>query len=160
LRRCAVPWWRMSNLLGNAAEGFHTEGSRWIASSRQTSTDCNNTSVLRECLRRKRVVIKQREKRGATMGLRSYQQRVADWVCACFPPSSVFNRTERSHRFLEESLELAQASGCSEEDAIALVRYVYSRPVGEITQETGGVMVTLAALCNAQDVDLEISADR
>ncbi|TBY27451.1 hypothetical protein [Rhizobium leguminosarum] len=94
------------------------------------------------------------------MGLRSYQQRVADWVCACFPPSSVTDRTERSHRFLEESLELAQASGCSEEDAIALVRYVYSRPVGKITQETGGVMVTLAALCYAQDVDLEISADR
>lgn len=61
------------------------------------------------------------------MGLRSYQQRVADWVSAGFPPSSVSDRTERSHRLLEESLELAQASGCSEEDAIALVRYPFPR---------------------------------
>ncbi|MDM9627628.1 hypothetical protein QTL95_17130 [Rhizobium sp. S152] len=94
------------------------------------------------------------------MSLRSYQRRVQEWVIACFPPASASNRAERSHRFLEEALELAQASGCKEEDALALVKYVYSRPVGEVWQESGGVMVTLAALNNALAVDLEEASER
>ncbi len=93
------------------------------------------------------------------MRLRSYQRRVREWIVACFPLTSAYDRNERSHRFLEEALELAQASGCKEEDAAALVRYVFSRPVGDIEQESGGVMVTLAALSNAQDVDLEQAAE-
>lgn len=85
----------------------------------------------------------------------SFQTRVHEWVVSCFPRAAHRDRHERAHRFLEEALELAQASGCSREDALALVHYVFSREEGEIAQETGGVLVTLAALCNAQDVDMD-----
>jgi hypothetical protein len=64
------------------------------------------------------------------------------------------------YRFLEEALELSQASGCSSEDAHRLVDYVFSRPVGRLEPEVGGVMVTLAALCAAAGIDLKNAADR
>jgi hypothetical protein len=35
---------------------------------------------------------------------------------------------------------------------------VFSRPVGEKTQEIGGVRVTLAALCNAHGIDGDVAA--
>lgn len=94
------------------------------------------------------------------MSIRSYQQRVREWMTACFPPSSSNDRLERSHRFIEEALELAQAAGCSRGDAIKLVDYVFSRPIGDASQETGGVMVTLSALCDVQGIDLEEASER
>lgn len=83
-----------------------------------------------------------------------YQGRVKDWMVACFPPGSTDNTAERTHRFLEEALELAQANGCIKADAFALVDYVFSRKPGETSLEVGGVMVTLAGLCNAAGVDM------
>jgi hypothetical protein len=83
-----------------------------------------------------------------------FQQRVAEWLAACFPPSVCADREERMHRFLEEALELAQASGCSSKNAHRLVDYVFSRPVGLPEREVGGVMVTLAGLCNAAGIDM------
>src|SRR6185312_5264384 len=53
---------------------------------------------------------------------------------------------QRSFRFLEEALELAQAVGTTREEALKLVDYVYSRPIGQVGQEIGGVMVTLAGV--------------
>ncbi len=85
----------------------------------------------------------------------TFQARVHEWTTACFPPSAQSDVSERAHRFLEEALELVQASNCSREDALALVEYVFSRPEGATYQEAGGVMVTLAALCNAQSVDMD-----
>jgi len=90
----------------------------------------------------------------------SYQRRVEEWLEACFPPLVRADRGERTHRFLEEALELAQASGCSREDAIALVEYVFGRPQGQPEQEAGGVMVTLAGLCSASGVNMEEAANR
>ena len=46
-------------------------------------------------------------------------------------------------------MELAQANGCSRDDGIALVDYVFDRPVGQADHEVGGVMVTLASLRSA-----------
>lgn len=89
----------------------------------------------------------------------SYQQRVDDWMQACFGPAISADRTERNHRFLEESLELTQALGCTREEAHQLVDYVFGRPVGEPAQEVGGVMVTLAALCNAARIDVLVAGD-
>lgn len=82
-----------------------------------------------------------------------YQARVCDWLDELSSSSSI-DSAERTHRFLEESLELAQASGCSRADAMALIDYVYSRPIGNPEQEAGGVMVTLAGLCCALNVDM------
>jgi hypothetical protein len=72
----------------------------------------------------------------------------------CFGPVISADTVERNHRFLEEALELVQACGCSRNDALQLVDYVYNRPVGEPSQEVGGVMVTLAALCLAESLDM------
>ncbi len=87
------------------------------------------------------------------------QSRVAAWMDACFGPVISADRIERNHRFLEEALELVQACGCTREDCLQLVEYVYGRPVGEPTQEVGGVEVTLAALCLANDIDKHEAAE-
>ncbi|MFN3732209.1 hypothetical protein [Comamonas testosteroni] len=83
-----------------------------------------------------------------------FQQRVQPWMMACFGPEISADRIERNHRFLEESLELVQSCGCTASEAHQLVDYVFGRPVGEPAQETGGVMVTLAALCLASGLDM------
>lgn len=93
------------------------------------------------------------------MSITSFQKRVESWLKACFPAAVWSDRAERTHRFLEESLELAQANGCSREDAIALVRYVYDRPIGVPNLEVGGVMVTLAALCSASEINMDDAGD-
>jgi hypothetical protein len=85
----------------------------------------------------------------------SFQARVEEWMEACFPPTVRADRRERAHRFLEEALELAQATGCTADDAHALVGYVFGRPQGETVQEVGGVMVTLAGLCSASNVNMD-----
>lgn len=88
-----------------------------------------------------------------------FQTRVGVWVDRAFGSQVAADRIERNHRFLEEALELVQANGCTREDAHALVDYTFGRPVGELEQEVGGVMVTLAALCNACDVDAQRAAE-
>lgn len=79
----------------------------------------------------------------------TFQKRVDDWMQRCFGPEISNDRQERSHRFLEESLELVQAAGCTQHEALELVAYVYGRPRGVLDQEIGGVVVTLHALCLA-----------
>lgn len=77
----------------------------------------------------------------------------------CFGGEIAADKVERNHRFLEESLELVQAAGCTKDEALKLVEYVYGRPTGELHQEVGGVMVTLAALCKAQNIDMAIAGE-
>lgn len=78
----------------------------------------------------------------------SFQSRVAGWMASCFSEEIAADRVERCDRFIEEALELVQACGYSADRAHAIVDYVFSRPDGRAPQEVGGVMVTLAALCN------------
>ena len=87
------------------------------------------------------------------------QKRVEPWLQVCFGPLIAGDREERNHRFLEEALELVQALGCSASEAHQLVDYVFGRPVGEPAQETGGVMLTLAALCLANGMDMHSAGD-
>lgn len=84
----------------------------------------------------------------------SFQSRVQPWMLACFGEMISGDREERNHRFLEEALELVQSTGCTESEAHQLVDYVYGRAIGEPNQEVGGVMVTLAALCLANALDM------
>lgn len=95
----------------------------------------------------------------AQEGAITYQQRVDEWVIACFGDAIRGDKVERNHRFLEESLELVQACGCTASEAHQLVDYVFSRPIGEPGQEVGGVMNTLAALCNINDLDMTREGD-
>lgn len=89
-----------------------------------------------------------------TKPVETFQSLVQPWLLECFGSMIAGDRQERNHRFLEESLELVQSLGCTASEAHQLVDYVYSRPIGEPDQEAGGVMVTLAALCLANAMDM------
>jgi hypothetical protein len=82
----------------------------------------------------------------------AFQRRVARWMEACFTPEICEDKVERADRFIEEALELVQATGYSADRAHALVDYVFGRPVGVPFQEVGGVLVTLAALCTPHGI--------
>jgi hypothetical protein len=90
----------------------------------------------------------------------TYQARIAAWMQACFGPKIAADKYERNHRFLEEALELVQSNGCTKQEALLLVDYVFDRPVGDLNQECGGVMVTLAALSNASGLDMEQAGEK
>lgn len=90
----------------------------------------------------------------------TFQQRVQPWMMACFGAEISADREERNHRFLEEALELVQSCGCTASEAHQLVDYVFCRPVGEPAQEVGGVMVTLAALCLPNDLDMHQAGEK
>lgn len=92
---------------------------------------------------------------GATAEAREpFQSRIHPWMLKCFGPTIAADRIERNHRFLEEALELVQSLGCTASEAHQLVDYTFGRPIGEPAQEVGGVMVTLAALCLASELDM------
>lgn len=83
-----------------------------------------------------------------------FQARVLPWLMECFGAEIAADRVERCDRFIEEALELVQSLDWPADRAHALVDYVFGRPVGEPHQEVGGVMVTLAALCQAAGLDM------
>lgn len=88
-----------------------------------------------------------------------FQARVHDWMAQCFVRPDAMLPAQRSFRFTEEALELAQASGTSREDVMRLVDYVYGRPVGAVDQEIGGVVVTLAGLANSVGLSVEYAGN-
>ncbi|WP_330555403.1 hypothetical protein [Burkholderia multivorans] len=88
-----------------------------------------------------------------------FQARVQPWMLECFGPVIAADRIERNHRFLEEALELVQSLGCTASEAHQLVDYTFGRPLGEPAQEVGGVMVTLAALCLANGLDMHAAGE-
>ena len=81
------------------------------------------------------------------------QKRVFDWCATVFGAAST-GVPQRTRRFLEEAVELAQSTGMTEEDALKMVRFVYARPTGEPSQEIGGTMVTLMSLSTALQVEV------
>ena len=90
---------------------------------------------------------------------RPFQARVEQWVNTCFGPELANDIPERNHRFLEEALELVQSLGCTRQEVLQLVDYVFGRPAGEPAQEVGGAMVTLATLCTASGLDMQGEAE-
>jgi hypothetical protein len=84
-----------------------------------------------------------------------YQSEVMEWLEKTFGNKIAYSKEERSLRFLEEALELVQSTGMPKEKALEMLDYVYSRPVGDLPQEVGGVYVCLAALCGAHKEDME-----
>jgi hypothetical protein len=87
-----------------------------------------------------------------------FQQEVREWAVACFGEEIADDKTERMHRFTEESLELVQSLGMTKEETLQLVDYVFDREIGEPFQEVGGVSTTLAALCAANGIDMKDAA--
>lgn len=89
----------------------------------------------------------------------AFQARVHPWMLACFGAAIAADCQERNHRFFEEAAELVQSCGMTASEAHQLVEYTWSRPVGEKSQEVGGVMVTLAALCLANGLDMHAAGE-
>lgn len=89
-----------------------------------------------------------------------FQQDVQAWCVECFGETTAADVVERNWRFLEEALELVQSLGGAKADALGLVDYVFSRDLGDPKQETGGVMVTLAALCAVNKIDMSAEGMR
>lgn len=98
-----------------------------------------------------------RDARAAQRG--GFQHRVDPWLLACFGETIARDKTERSHRFLEEALEAVQAAGTTRSEAYQLVDYVFDRPPGDLNQEVGGVEVTLAAFCLAFGINKALAAE-
>lgn len=92
------------------------------------------------------------------VSIHDYQIDVRSWMLITFGEAISANVTERNFRFLEEALELVQSLGCTKDDALRLVDYVFGRPPGDPEQELGGVMVTLAALSNASGLSMKAEA--
>lgn len=88
-----------------------------------------------------------------------FQTRVQPWMLECFGAEIAADRIERNHRFFEEATEAVQANGMTRCEAHQLVDYTFDRPVGELHQEIGGVMVTLAALCLASGQDMHAAGE-
>lgn len=83
----------------------------------------------------------------------TYQDRVKAAHVALFDGDPT-DLSERRDRFFEEAAETVQAFGMTEDDAIALVRYTFSRPVGEPRLEVGAAKLTLTSLCVEASLDL------
>lgn len=96
---------------------------------------------------------------GAAAIAASFQLRVQPWLMECFGAEIAADRIERNHRFFEEAIELIQACGMTASEAHQLVDYTFGRPLGEPSQEVGGVMVTLAALCLANGLDMHVAGE-
>lgn len=88
-----------------------------------------------------------------------FQERVDIWMLNCFGPRIAADKTESNHRFIEEALELVQSCGATASECHQLVDYVFGRHIGEPYQESGGVMVTHAALCTANHLDMQQNAE-
>lgn len=88
-----------------------------------------------------------------------FQARVQPWMMACFGAEIAADKLERLDRLLEEVLELCQAQEYPEWRIDAIKRYTFDRPQGDVSQELGGVMVTLAALCLANDLDMHTAGE-
>lgn len=84
----------------------------------------------------------------------SFQALVQNWCVATFGETVANDVSERRWRFTEEALELVQSLGMTKSEAVTLVDYVFARSAGEPKQELGGVMVTLAALSAAENMDM------
>lgn len=83
------------------------------------------------------------------------QNVVHRWCVSAFGDDHARSVEQRGIRLAEEAIETAQASGCQAEMLHRLVDYVYSRPVGDLQQEIGGVGVTLLALGAAAAIDVD-----
>lgn len=76
--------------------------------------------------------------------MKTLQNLTAAWMKACFKKEISMSKNERGLRVLEEACELAQCLGVNALDARSVVRYVFSRPPGSVSQEIGGVAITLS----------------
>lgn len=94
----------------------------------------------------------------ATSAPDGYQARALDWVAKTFGDRGT-DLPSRCDRALEEMLEFLQALGYDRSAVDRAADYVYARPAGEPMQEAGGVMLTMASLCEKARIDMHAAAE-
>lgn len=90
------------------------------------------------------------------IGMVDWQPKMVEWVRTRLGYDAM-DPHERAMRFLEESLELAQAVGITEDEIDKMRLHVYAKDVGRVGQEIGGVVTTLLTLAQSQDVDMNVA---
>lgn len=83
------------------------------------------------------------------------QLQAAKLVRNRFGTLAQISKKERARRVIEEAMELGQSVGLSMLDVDTISEHVFNRPVGEISQEHAGVLVSLLASAVANQIDLE-----
>lgn len=83
------------------------------------------------------------------------QTAVHAWCRAAFGDDHAQSVKQRAVRMVEEAIEAAQAAGVSKHMLRNLVEHIYSKPPGELSQEIGGVGVTILALAQAAGVSAD-----
>ncbi|KKL19838.1 hypothetical protein LCGC14_2461430 [marine sediment metagenome] len=86
------------------------------------------------------------------------QEKVLKWAVDIFGPIAK-NRDERAARLVEEAIEIAQVEELPMEVIQRILERVYERPAGFLTQEIGGLMITLEALAENTGWDVGVCAD-
>lgn len=86
----------------------------------------------------------------------TFQNRVASAVALLGTPDE---RRPAQH-FLEEAIELFQATGGAEWEVDALKRRIFAKPADPVHIEVGSVIFTLADLCTEQGVDMMAEGER
>lgn len=89
------------------------------------------------------------------ISLRFMQRLNFGWLRRCFSDNVAISTQERAIRLFEEVAELNQAEHVPLEILQAQLAHTYSREIGELKQEGGGVMVCLLGWAEAREFDLQ-----
>lgn len=86
--------------------------------------------------------------------MKGLQKHTLVWAVESFGSAAVDPR-ERAARLVEEAIEVAQALGLEPDVIKTISDRVYSRPLGELEQEIGGVGITALNLDESAGIDFE-----
>lgn len=130
-----------------------TGQSRWLASAFEVVRRANPGNDLEDMF-----------KGNASLGnsMLAYQLATGVWVDAAFKDCKnadgedvITSLNERNYRGFEEACELYQSGGMTREQMHKIVDMVQDKPVEPVIEkEVGGVLSTLAAFCNARNIDM------
>lgn len=88
------------------------------------------------------------------------QKRVHEWCVAAFGQEHASSIPQRAIRLLEESIEAYQSVGADKEMAHKLIDYVFERNAGNLSQELGGIGITVLALAEAAGLSADDEEQR
>lgn len=94
------------------------------------------------------------ERKGAREARKERQTALLAWAVDNFGLVAK-DRVERAMRLIEEAVEVVQVQGLPKERIYSIVDRSYSRPVGELNNEIGGLAMTLEALAESEGIDVE-----
>lgn len=90
--------------------------------------------------------------------MNQFQNDMAAWGLEVLGSMTMNDQRVRAYRFLEEALELAQACGVTTDNVDSLVDYTFAHPVGEVDDEIGGTLATIALLATSFGYNLDLCA--